>query len=170
MRNIITSVFILVLAIGCASKKPVESTDITGAGATSPDMTTADIQDRELKMDPCGTDCGSIPGLETVNFPFDSSQLTEETRTVLNKNADWLKTNPAVTLQVEGHCDSKGSDEYNRSLGARRAEVVKSYLTGLGVEAGRLSTISWGEEKLIAVGDSEADHAKNRRANFSPAR
>ncbi len=160
----------IVFVIGCQSKpKPTEGGDamapVEGAG-----LNEADIQNRELSLDPCGSDCGAINGLSTVNFPYDSSNLTAEAKATLAKNAEWLKTNTTVGIQIEGHCDAKGSDEYNRSLGARRAEVVKSYLQGLGVDIGRLNTISWGEEKLLALGDNDNDNAKNRRANFAPTK
>lgn len=160
----------IVFVVGCQTKpKTTEGADgmapVEGAG-----LNEADIQNRELSLDPCGSDCGAIAGLSTVNFPYDSSNLTDEAKATLAKNAEWLKANAAIGIQIEGHCDAKGSDEYNRSLGARRAEVVKKYLQGLGVDTARLSTISWGEEKLLALGDTDGDHAKNRRANFAPTK
>jgi peptidoglycan-associated lipoprotein len=86
----------------------------------------------------------------------------------LKQNAEWIKSNAAVSVQIEGHCDQRGTIEYNLALGERRAQTVRSYLIGLGVPSGRLNIISYGEEKLIAKGDSESDHSKNRRANFVP--
>ena len=170
IRNTLMFACALLLVIGCSSKKKAEeTTDTTGAATDGATLNEADIQNRELSLDPCGSDCGAIPGLKTVNFGYDSSTLTEEAKAVLAGNADWLKTN-STSIQIEGHCDAKGSDEYNRSLGARRAEVVKSYLKGLGVDTARLNTISWGEEKLLALGDGDSDSAKNRRANFAPTK
>ncbi|MBY0385753.1 OmpA family protein [bacterium] len=171
MQKTLICLCALWLVVGCSSKpKTPEGADGTGVPADSATVNEADIQNRDLSIDPCGSDCGTIPGLSTVNFAYDSSALTEEAKSILAKNAEWIKANTNVALQIEGHCDSKGSDEYNRSLGARRAEVVKAYLKGLGVDTGRLNTISWGEEKLLALGDSEADNAKNRRANFAPTK
>jgi peptidoglycan-associated lipoprotein len=117
-----------------------------------------------------GSDSGSIAGLTTVHFDYDSATLRSDTKAELAKNAEWLKANPGTNIQIEGHCDSKGSNEYNLSLGERRASAVKAYMQTLGIEAGRMSTVSYGEEKLLSMGDTEADHAKNRRANFVPAK
>lgn len=169
IRNTLMFACALLLVIGCAGKKKAEETGDAGAATDAATLNEADIQNRELSLDPCGSDCGAIPGLKTVNFAYDSSTLTEEAKAILAGNAEWLKTN-TTSIQIEGHCDAKGSDEYNRSLGARRAEVVKAYLKGLGVDTARLNTISWGEEKLLALGDSESDNAKNRRANFAPTK
>jgi peptidoglycan-associated lipoprotein len=166
LRIFLTSLLAIVFVIGCNSKpKAPEAGDAMAAGAQ---MSEADIQNRDLSLDPCGSDCGAIAGLTTVNFAYDSSVLTEEAKAILAKNMEWMKTNSTVSLQIEGHCDSRGSDEYNRSLGARRAEVVKAYMVGLGADAARLNTISWGEEKPLSLGDTDADFAKNRRANFAP--
>ena len=166
-KSLIISLAAVLVAAGCSSKpKPTEGDSALGADGAS--LNQADVQNRDLSLDPCGSDCGAISGLSTVNFTYDSSTLTEEAKNVLAKNAEWLKANPAISLQVEGHCDSRGSDEYNRSLGSRRAEVVKSYLKGLGVDIARLNTISWGEEKPLALGDNDGDFSKNRRANFAP--
>lgn len=170
VRKTLALVSAILLVVGCSSKPktPEETgaTPVDGAATVS----DADIQNRELSLDPCGSDCGTIAGLTTVHFPYDSSNLTEEAKNQLAQNAQWLKNNPNVNIQIEGHCDARGSDEYNRSLGARRAEVVKAYLKGLGVDTGHLSTISWGEEKLLVLGDTDADNAKNRRANFAPTK
>ncbi len=127
IRNTLMFACALLLVIGCSSKKKSDET-AGGMGADGATLNEADIQNRELSLDPCGSDCGAIPGLSTVNFAYDSSTLTEEAKSILAQNANWLKANTNTSIQIEGHCDSKGSDEYNRSLGARRAEVVKAYL------------------------------------------
>ena len=87
----------------------------------------------------------------------------------LKGNAGWLKTNSKVSLTIEGHCDQKGSNEYNLALGERRAAAIKKILVEMGVPTKRLTTVSFGEEKLISQGESEDAMAKNRRANFVPA-
>jgi peptidoglycan-associated lipoprotein len=86
----------------------------------------------------------------------------------LEGNAAWIKSNAKTTVQIEGHCDSRGTIEYNLALGERRAQAVKNYLVGLGVAADRLNVISYGEEKPLVPGDSEEAWTKNRRANFLP--
>jgi len=156
-------VLTLFLAIGCSKKKVEEET----AGGETPTEDTQ-ISDREMRFDTQGSDSGTIAGLKTIYFPYDSANLTPDTREALSGNAAWLKENPNFKLQIEGHCDNRGSIEYNLALGERRAKSVRTYLINLGVAANRLSIISYGKEKPIVSGDSEEAYAKNRRANFLP--
>lgn len=128
----------------------------------------ANIGSQDMSFDATGSDSGKISGLQSVHFDYDSSTLTQETRKQLSDNAEWIKKNTKTTVQIEGHCDSRGSVEYNLALGERRAKAVKNYLVSLGVDAKRMTIISYGEEKPIATGDSEEAYAKNRRANFVP--
>lgn len=104
---------------------------------------------------------------ETVYFGFDEYTLNPEAQQVLQGLAEHLKKAGNTVVQVEGHCDERGSIEYNLALGERRAQSVKNYLSQVGVDAARLSTISYGEEKPAAEGHSEAAWAKNRRAEFT---
>ncbi|MDE1173776.1 MAG: peptidoglycan-associated lipoprotein Pal [Parvibaculaceae bacterium] len=99
-----------------------------------------------------------------VYFDLNQSTLTDEARATLQKQAAWLKTYPSVALTVEGNCDERGTREYNLALGARRANAAKSYLVGLGVEASRLTTISYGKERPIDPASNEEAWAKNRNA------
>lgn len=105
--------------------------------------------------------------LETVYFDFDKSDLRKDARDALSKNSETLlKTVADAKIKVEGHCDERGSDEYNLALGDRRAKSVAKYLTTLGVKADRISTISYGKEKPAVSGNNEAAWSKNRRAEF----
>lgn len=104
---------------------------------------------------------------QTVHFAFDRADLSAEAQNALSDMADYFKANANVMVQVEGHCDKRGTIEYNLALGARRAEAVKDYLVQLGVEANRMTTISYGEEKPVDEGHDETAHAKNRRAEFT---
>ncbi|HXG51987.1 MAG TPA: peptidoglycan-associated lipoprotein Pal [candidate division Zixibacteria bacterium] len=104
--------------------------------------------------------------LRDVNFDFDRYDLRPDAREILKGHAAWLKANPGVRVEIEGHCDERGTNEYNLALGARRAETVKRYLVDLGISADRLSTISYGEELPLCKEQSEACWAKNRRARF----
>lgn len=99
-----------------------------------------------------------------VYFDLNQSTLTDEARATLQKQAAWLKTYPSVALTVEGNCDERGTREYNLALGARRANAAKSYLVGLGVDAARLTTISYGKERPIDPASTEEAWAKNRNA------
>ncbi len=105
---------------------------------------------------------------ETVYFDFDKSDLRQDARDVLSKNAEAiLKSMSAGKIQIEGHCDERGSAEYNMALGEKRANSVLKYLTTLGVKAEKLSVISYGKEKPAVNGGDEAAWAKNRRAEFA---
>ena len=128
----------------------------------------ADISTKDMSFDPEGSDGGKIAGLGTVNFEYDKASLTNQARAQLKENADWIKSHSNVVVQIEGHCDTRGSVEYNLALGERRARSVKQYLVSLGVDAKNMTVISYGEEKPISMGSSDADHSQNRRANFVP--
>jgi peptidoglycan-associated lipoprotein len=104
--------------------------------------------------------------VKDVYFGFDRYDLTEESRATLKANADWLKSNPAVRVQIEGHCDERGEADYNLALGAKRAQTAKDYLLNLGISADRLSTISYGEEIPVCTEQTEDCWAQNRRARF----
>ncbi|HXV22076.1 MAG TPA: peptidoglycan-associated lipoprotein Pal [Desulfuromonadales bacterium] len=108
----------------------------------------------------------SLLKLEKLFFEFDAYTLTPEAQAILTRNAEWLRQNPAARLSIEGHCDERGSDEYNLALGQRRAEAVKDYLVSLGVAAERLNSISYGEERPAAAGSDESAWSQNRRAEF----
>jgi peptidoglycan-associated lipoprotein len=101
---------------------------------------------------------------DRVFFAYDKTDLDDRARTVLQKQAAWLQRFGAVTLTIEGHCDERGTREYNLALGARRAQAVKDYLASLGVTGARLDTISYGKERPVCVESNEACWAQNRRA------
>lgn len=108
---------------------------------------------------------GSGP-LKEVFFAFDRYELSPDARAILKANADWLKSNPAAKVQIEGHCDERGTVEYNLALGSKRAEAAKDYLSSLGIAADRLSVISYGEEIQVCKEQSESCWEKNRRDRF----
>jgi peptidoglycan-associated lipoprotein len=108
-----------------------------------------------------------VPTLQTVHFGFDDWDLTPEARGLLDANAQWMKVNPEVRVQVSGHADERGTPEYNLALGERRAKHVRDYLIEHGVPADNLTVVSYGEEMPLASGHSEAAWSKNRRAEFS---
>ena len=127
------------------------------------------ISATELNFKPEGSDAG-FKGLTTVNFQFDRADLTDRGRQILEENAQWIQNNPRYIVEIEGHCDKRGSVQYNIALGEKRANRVREYLINLGIPRERMSVISYGKEKLIALGDDESSHYKNRRANFKPIR
>jgi peptidoglycan-associated lipoprotein len=100
---------------------------------------------------------------DTVHFEYDAYNINDEARGVLQRQAAWLQKYPSVRVTVEGHCDERGTREYNLALGARRANSVKEYLVSLGVSAGRVDTISYGKERPICTESDEGCWAQNRR-------
>jgi peptidoglycan-associated lipoprotein len=100
----------------------------------------------------------------TIYFSFDRSDITNESRQVLVRQAALLNQNPSVTVTIEGHCDERGTVEYNLGLGERRANATKQALIALGVAAGRINVISYGKERPAVVGHNEQAWAQNRRA------
>ncbi len=161
LKKIILSLSVLVFIAACSSKKKddsvIDAMEVDGG-----------ITEKPLGFDPMGSDSGNIPGLATVHFEYDRFTLSPEARNILAQNADFMRKNENISLQIEGHCDSRGSIEYNLTLGERRANSVKSYLASLGIPETRLSILSYGEEKPVNAGDNESAHAANRRANFVP--
>lgn len=104
--------------------------------------------------------------LKDVYFGFDRADLGTEARDALQSNSDWIRQNPGVSIEIEGHADNRGTTEYNLALGARRAQAVKDYLVTLGNAPERLSTVSYGEELPVCGASSEECWSKNRRAHF----
>ncbi len=132
------------------------------------DGSSGGISAEDMSFDARGSDSGQIQGLNSINFGYDQASLSPESKATLKENANWLKARSGTKLQIEGHCDTRGSTEYNLALGERRAKAVESYMAGLGVSKSNLSVISYGKERLLDEGDSESAHTRNRRANFVP--
>jgi peptidoglycan-associated lipoprotein len=103
---------------------------------------------------------------DRVFFDFDKYNIRADQRGTVEALAAWLDTNPSVTLTIEGHCDERGTREYNLALGERRANSVRDYLVALGINPGRLSTVSYGEERPAVLGSNDSAWAQNRRGVF----
>jgi peptidoglycan-associated lipoprotein len=104
-------------------------------------------------------------GLRDVFFAFDSFAISEEGRQALSRNAEWAKANAAAKLKIEGHCDERGTSAYNMVLGEKRAKTVRNYLVELGVNANRLSVVSYGKERPFCKDHTEPCYAQNRRGH-----
>jgi len=141
-------------AVGCTDDKKKTSEAVSGGGSGEPASPTESKTVGGVTVSP-------------VYFSFDDYTVNASSQTQLTKMAEQMKANKGTVIQVEGHCDERGSIEYNLALGERRAQAVKNYLTNLGVEPARLSTISYGEERPAAEGHDEAAWQKNRRAEFN---
>lgn len=108
----------------------------------------------------------TVSGLKRVHFDFDRATLTPNMIRVMDDNAAFLKARKKMNIVIEGHCDERGTNEYNIALGERRAQTAKDYLEAKGISSGRLKTMSYGEEKPLETGSSESDWYMNRRAEF----
>ncbi|NBW39454.1 peptidoglycan-associated lipoprotein Pal [bacterium] len=104
--------------------------------------------------------------LKDVHFAFDKSDLTSEAKESLKNSAKWLKSHSGVDVTLEGHCDERGTREYNLALGQRRAQSAYDYLRGLGIESDRMSMVSYGEDQPLAPGHNESAWSQNRRVHF----
>ncbi|HWO57095.1 MAG TPA: peptidoglycan-associated lipoprotein Pal [bacterium] len=111
---------------------------------------------------------GDARGLKTIYFDFDKYNLRDDARRVLDANAEILRNNPEMNILIEGHCDERGTDEYNLALGERRAQAAREYLIRLGIDPSRINVISYGEERPVAPGHDEESWALNRRGEFVP--
>ncbi len=130
------------------------------SGAGSPDD-YGDIEEGNIPGASVGTE------LSDIHFAYDSSAISTEAEAVLKANASWMTSHSAQQVIVEGHCDERGTSDYNLALGERRAKSVSDYLRALGVSSSQLSNISYGAELPLDPAKNEAAYAKNRRAHFS---
>ena len=172
MKKIALALAVLTLAVGCSSFRK-KGTDVNSGSNITSETTggggSEKVDASPMNFSATGSDSGSIEGLRTVNFDYDKSTLPQTEKDKLQGNASWLKKNTTSKMLIEGHCDQRGSTEYNLSLGERRANAVKAMLVKMGINESRISTVSFGKEKLLANGESEAEMAQNRRANFVPS-
>ena len=131
---------------------------------TEPDLTRLDAGDdiRSMSLE----DINAQAPLVDIEFGYDSAHLSNDARSRLDVNAKWLLDHSSVTILVEGHCDERGTVEYNLALGERRAMATHNFLLNLGVSAGRMKTISYGKEFPVSPGHNESAWGKNRRAHF----
>jgi peptidoglycan-associated lipoprotein len=159
-------VMVLAVGTGCHKKEaPLETTMDTGMAGTTAPATGEGLPDVEQER----LLWSKATGLQVVYFAFDSSSLSPEALTTLKGNADKIQQVPGVMIQIEGHCDERGTQEYNLALGERRALATRSYLIDLGVSGDRLLTISYGEEMPAVQGATEDAYSQNRRCEFNKA-
>jgi peptidoglycan-associated lipoprotein len=104
--------------------------------------------------------------LRDIHFDFDRYEIRPQDAAILKANAEWLRANPKALLLVEGHADERGTNEYNLALGERRAKATRDYLVSLGIDAARITVISYGEERPVCTERIETCWARNRRAHF----
>jgi peptidoglycan-associated lipoprotein len=180
---LMAAVALVGLVSGCGPKRPPAST--TGSGA-HPRTTTSSGSDTAVdggpELRPLDSDSASGADmtysdssgeggpLSDVYFEYDQSALTDATRATLAQHATWIKAHAGARIAVEGHCDERGTTEYNLALGDQRAQATRDYLVSLGVPKDRLAAISLGKERPVDPGHTESAWAKNRRAHFRVTR
>ena len=151
MRRVRFALFVLLMVslLACSRSKGGQSRPEDGAAG-----------DGNIPLANAGSE------LDMINFAYDSSALSGEAQGTLRTNAKWLQDKPGTGVQIEGHCDERGTNEYNLALGERRARSAFDYLRSLGVKKEQMSTISYGEELPLEAGHDESSYSKNRRAQF----
>ncbi len=146
-----------------ASRTQPSATQAAAAGGAS---RAAGRTDSATAARPAPRDFMAVAALKDINFDFDKYEIRPGDAKILDANAAWLKNNARNLVLIEGHCDERGTQEYNLALGERRAKAAMSYLAALGVQAGRITIVSYGAERPLCKEQGEACWAKNRRAHF----
>ncbi|HET9253157.1 MAG TPA: peptidoglycan-associated lipoprotein Pal [Candidatus Eisenbacteria bacterium] len=167
--RIVTIAFAMILAaslatLGCSSRKqaqvetppsPPPPTETTEAPPPPPPAASQNTEPTE-----------TAAGLQDAFYDYDDASIRADARAALEANGRYLERNTNMNVIIEGHCDERGSVEYNLALGERRARAAKEFLTSYGIPANRMTTISYGKERPFATGSSEEAWAQNRRAHF----
>ncbi len=177
-----------VLLAACGSKRPPAVSGAEAGAASGPSRSGNDTGISGSPLD-SGPDLQPLPDegmrgeelwsgnaspeggpLADISFGYDSAELSDEARATLEQHARWLQAHPEARVSVEGHCDERGTVEYNLALGEQRAKTAADYLATLGIAADRLTSVSFGKERPIDAGHDEAAWTKNRRAHFRVSR
>ncbi|MFI5303840.1 MAG: peptidoglycan-associated lipoprotein Pal [Nitrospiria bacterium] len=178
MIRVSIGLVLIVSVLGCP-KKPTESASQSvtpsqsqAQPATPPPVESAPpveqhpVTEEAVKPGEPGKPVTKASSLNDVFFDFDKAAIKSEMKSVLDQDVAWLNANPKVKVQLEGHCDERGTGEYNLALGEKRAHSVKQYLISLGVKSVQLSTISYGKERPFCKEQTESCYQQNRRVHF----
>jgi len=157
-----TAALISFMVVGCAKKPKVEPLTKPPATETKPTEKPSD----QPTDQGTGIESGSSSRFRAIYFDFDRYNLRDDAKADLKKNTDVMQQEENLKITIEGHCDERGTVEYNLALGERRAKSARDYMVNMGVKANRISTISYGKERPVAFGHDEEAWAKNRRDDF----
>jgi peptidoglycan-associated lipoprotein len=171
------SIVFSMMAVGCAKKVETAKETVSppeervAPAAPAPPGEEAKKEERPLvkegEVTPPEAPTPAAPAaLVDVYFDFDKYAIRPDAKSILEKDAKWLQANSQAKIQIEGHCDERGTSEYNMVLGERRSRAAKQFLAAMGIDVKRLSTISYGKERPICTEHDEGCYAKNRRAHF----
>jgi peptidoglycan-associated lipoprotein len=158
LKGLLVAVPVLTLA-ACSSNNETDAGD-ANANATQPVVADQGLSDAEQLRQ----QLEALRQQNTIYFDFDKSDIRSEFASVLDAHAAFLRARTTISVTIEGHTDARGTPEYNIALGERRGQSVQKYLENLGVAAGQMSVVSYGEEKPVDAGNTEESFAKNRRA------
>lgn len=164
-KQLVFALSLCALALSGCSKKPQPST----LGGTAPGESIYGSASDGGSVSPAivpgsQADLIAAVGTDRVLFEFDSYTLRADAETILSRQVEWLRQHPTVSFTIEGHCDERGTRDYNLALGDRRATSVANFLTAQGLSPSRIHTLSYGKERPEAIGSEEASYAQNRRA------
>lgn len=159
---------LLAVLISACSTTPKDSASSSGSGSTTSSDTVAETvsdsdSDSSLEIQPGSQEDLIVNVGDRVFFGYNSADLDSDAQDLLNDQAAWIKENNAI-VTIEGHCDERGTREYNLALGEKRAQAVKNYLTSMGIQGAKISTISYGKERPAVVGSNDGAWSQNRRS------
>ena len=168
MRLKILSLLAVVAMISACAQDQDISSGSSGTGSVASTTSKSSSGGSSAKLSSSALEAGSNEEFvaevgDRVFFGYDKSDLTPSAQSTLDRQAIWLQKYPSVRVSVEGHCDERGTREYNLALGERRASAVKDYLVARGIDGGRISTISYGKERPVAFGNNKGAWMQNRR-------
>lgn len=167
MKYLLLAALALALVAGCGGTK--SDKELGQSSKVSTDTKTPEGDDSSTGGGESGTVQSEVlAALKTIYFDFDKYNLRDDAKRTLEGNAKVLMANPRARIVIEGHCDERGTTEYNLALGERRASTARDYLIRLGVAASQISIISYGEERPVSLGHDEDSWATNRRGEFGP--
>jgi peptidoglycan-associated lipoprotein len=163
-------VFLVLVSFGGCAKKVATTTQAVEVKekpiAPPPQEEMTKERPPAVMEQPIVKESGPSGGLADIYFDFDRSDIRPDAKQTLEENARWLKVNSRGRIKIEGNCDERGTTEYNLALGQRRAEAAKRFLVASGVDASRISTVSYGEERPVCTDHQEGCWSKNRRDHF----
>ena len=166
LNKFLLSISILFFVFAC-STTPKDTADSSGSGSSESEgvlTETSPDYSNDLTIAPGSQEDLIVNVGDRVFFGYDSAELDADAQELLQDQVSWLKQYPAVSVSIEGHCDERGTREYNLALGEKRAQAVKNYIIGMGVSPDRVSTISYGKERPAVVGSNDGAWAQNRRS------
>jgi peptidoglycan-associated lipoprotein len=161
----------LVLLFNACGKKaakvaPVQAPVVEKVEEPTPQIEKPVLSEEEIFQQKTIEDLNRDQIMKKINFDFDKYQVREDMKPIIQTNADWMLKFSTVQVLIEGHCDERGTIEYNIALGEKRAEAAKNYLASLGVNAANIKIVSYGKSKPLVQGMDEASYFQNRRAEF----